>query len=365
MPLFERPQPPPGHRLGALVVEPDELPTRLAVLSFDAHEAVERSLDDPRDPLLLEGAGKTRWILVQGLRDREMLRALAEAFDLDDYVAEDVTERRQRPKAEWLGDRALIVLRAPFLTSDGSLELDQVGVVLGPDYVLTVQQTHSDLLQPIWERLLRGYGDWLERGAAHLAYALADVVIDSFFPVLEEIGDRLEEIEDDLMENFHGGILGEVNQARSELLELRRAIWPQREAIQRWARNDLGVFPKDLEAPLRDCHDHCLQISEMIESYRELVGAINGTYLSAVGNRTNEVMRVLTIVSTIFIPMTFIAGIYGMNFENMPELSSPYGYPAVWGVMTTLAAAMLTYFHRRGWIHFGRGARTEEERHES
>jgi magnesium transporter len=162
------------------------------------------------------------------------------------------------------------------------------------------------------------------------------------------------------MESADEGLLAEVNQVRTELVNLRRVIWPQREAIQRLVRNEKSVLPKELETGLRDCYDHCLQVSEIIDSYRELVGAINGTYLSAVSNRTNEVMRVLTIMSSVFIPLTFIAGIYGMNFERMPELAMPYAYPAVWVVMAVTTLFMLYYFKRKGWIQIGGKDQDEE-----
>jgi magnesium transporter len=360
MGLFRSPKPPPGHRLGSLAVEPDNLPTRITVLCYNASRATERTVATIADlrTILAPSPEDSRvhWVLVQGLGDGSTLHALGEVFALDPLTVEDLIESHQRPKADWVGDRLLTVLRAPWLTPQQTVELDQIGLMLGPGYLLTVQETHSALLQGVWDRILRGHAGIRAAGAPALAHAVIDQITDSFYPVLEEIGDRLEQLEDRVMEASDDGILDQANQVRSDLIRLRRLIWPQREAIQRIARNEMQILPAEFEAPFRGTYEHCLQTSEIIESYRELVGAINGTYLSAVSNRTNEVMRVLTIMASIFIPLTFIAGIYGMNFEHMPELANPYGYPAVWLVMISVAAAMLLFFRRKGWIRFGRSS---------
>jgi magnesium transporter len=339
-------------------VEPDHLPTRISVLSFDPHharETVVATVDELRSVVAGEGS---HWIHVQGFGQAELIESIVATFELDDMLIEDLAERRQRPKAEWLEGHALAILRSPYLTPRNTTALEQLSVLVTEKFVLTIKETHSGLLQPVWDRLLSGSGETRKGGPPQLFYEIIDGVVDGFYPALERIGDRLEELEARVMEAFDEGILSEVNQVRTELVNLRRLSWPQREAIQRLARNEKGVLPQALEGPLRECSDHCMQVTEMIESYRELVGAINGTYLSAVSNRTNEVMRVLTIMASVFIPLTFIAGIYGMNFERMPELGMPYAYPAVWFVMLTTAAGMLYYFKRKGWIRVGGGGDT-------
>ena len=353
MSFFKSDEPPAGFRTGTLTIEPDHLPTRISVLSYGPHaarETVAAGASQLRE--LVRGEGR-HWIHVQGLGEASLFESIAAAFDLDEMVMEDLSERRQRPKAEWLDGKSLAVLRAPYLTALETAGLEQISVLLTDAFVLTIQETHSGVLQPVWDRVLAGYGEARKAGPPRLFYEIVDCIVDSFYPALERIGDRLEELESRVMEAFDEGILTEVNQVRTELVNLRRLSWPQREAIQRLVRNEKGILPPELESPLRDCYDHCLQVAEMIESYRELVGAINGTYLSAVSNRTNEVMRVLTIMASVFIPLTFIAGIYGMNFERMPELSEPYGYPAIWVVMLATAGAMLLYFKRKGWIRIG------------
>jgi magnesium transporter len=358
--FFKKPEPPPGFRTGDLTVEPDHLPTRVTVLTYgdrDARETAIASADELANAIAKPGR---HWVHVQGLGDSQWIQAVGKAFHLDRFVIEDISESRQRPKAEWIDERAFVILRAPYLTWRRTVALEQCSVILGDRYVLTVQETHSSLLQHPWDRVLAGHGEITELDSAYLFHAIVDAVVDSYYPPLERIGDQLEELEARVMESADEGLLAEVNQVRTELVNLRRVIWPQREAIQRLVRNEKSVLPKELETGLRDCYDHCLQVSEIIDSYRELVGAINGTYLSAVSNRTNEVMRVLTIMSSVFIPLSFIAGIYGMNFERMPELAMPYAYPAVWVVMAVTTLFMLYYFKRKGWIQIGGKDQDEE-----
>jgi magnesium transporter len=357
--LFAKDEPPAGFRTGTLTVEPDHLPTRISVLSFGADGSKEMAAAAAEDLRRIVQKEGSHWIHVQGLGETHTIEAAAAALGLGGPLLDDISERRQRPKAEWLDGRTFAVLRAPYFTSDDAAGLEQISILVAERFVLTIQETHSAVLQPVWDRVLAGYGETRKGGPPRLFYELVDCIVDSYYPALERIGDRLEELESRVMEAFDEGILSEVNQVRTELVNMRRLSWPQREAIQRLTRNEKAILPAELESPLRDCYDHCLQVAEMIESYRELVGAINGTYLSAVSNRTNEVMRVLTIMASVFIPLTFIAGIYGMNFERMPELGMRYGYPAVWVAMTATAGYMLFYFKRKGWIRFG-GAKEDE-----
>lgn len=355
--MLQPPEPPPGYRTGSLTVEPDNLPTRIAVLSFDPGHVSEQSIADVDElaRLMKREPDRTHWVHAQGLGSQELLRALAGVFSLDEPMFQDLTESSERPKVEWLADRVLAVLRAPYVTPRQKLDLDHIGLLIGSNYVLSIQENHSSLLQPDWDRIVQGYAGTRDGGAAHLASAIVDRIVDSFYPVLEDMGDRLEDLEDRVMEPGADAILGEVNQVRGELVRLRRILWPQREAVQRLSRNEAKVLPASVEASLRDSYEHSLHISEIVEAQRDLVGAINGTYLAAVSNRTNEVMRVLTIMASVFIPLTFIAGIYGMNFEYIPELKYRYGYFVAWAVMIAVAGAMLGYFHRKGWIQLWGG----------
>ncbi len=347
------PEPPLGSRHGTLTVVPDAPKPRITLLSYNPQGTSERRIPDPEELARLPDDNEVNWIDIQGFGDPATLNKVAEIFDLNILALEDLITPPQRPKAEWLAERVLIVLRVPYVDPSGELDVEQVGLVLGPNYVVSFQERYSTRFQPVWDRVMQGLGVIRRRGADYLCWALLDAAIDTFYPALEALGDRLEELEAEAMEDPTEATLLRTNDVRNSLVSMRRVVWPQREAIQTLVRNDAEIFKDETVAYLRDAYEHCLQVSEIIESYRDLVGAVNNTYLSAVSNRTNEVMRVLTIMASLFIPLTFVAGIYGMNFDYMPELKMRYGYATVWVVMLSSAAAMLVYFARRGWIGGG------------
>lgn len=350
--FFQPPEPPPGVRPETLQVVPEAAPTRIALISYDLHGTQERRLADAFD--LDDLDDRVHWIHVQGLRDQALLEELGRELELHPLAVEDIITTPQRPKAEWLDDRALIILRVPYVDEAGEVDVEQVSLVVSQRYVLSIEERISSRFQPVWDRIMQGLGSIREQGADYLAYALLDAAIDSFFPVLESLGDRLEELEVEAMESPSEATLLRTNHVRNSLVLMRRVIWPQREALQLLLRNDLKFFAPETAAYLRDAYEHCLQVSEIIESYRELVGAVNNTYLAAVSNRMNEVMRVLTIMSSVFIPITFLAGIYGMNFQYIPELQYRYGYFVMWGAILTITAGMIMFFARKGWIGGGR-----------
>ena len=352
---FHTPEPPPGSRPGTLVVTPDAPAPRITLLTYDPAHTREQRIAEPEDLGGFLAEPGVHWVDIQGLGDIERLTRLGQLFELHALTLEDILNTPQRPKAEWLGRRALVILRAPFVDADGDVEVEQISLVVGENYVLSFQERYSPRFQPVWDRIMRKLGVIRTQGADYLLYALIDATIDSYYPVLESLGDRLEELETEAMESPSEATLLHTNRVRNSLSEMRRGIWPQREAVQTLVRNDAQLFREETTAYLRDVYEHCLQVSEIVESYRDLVGSVNNTYLSSVSNRTNEVMRVLTIMASLFIPLTFIAGIYGMNFEEMPELRFRYGYPLVWGVMLSCAVAMLIYFRRRGWLGGGGG----------
>jgi magnesium transporter len=350
--LFQPPEPPPGVRPETLQVVPEAAPTRIALISYDLHGTQERRIADAFD--LDDLDERVHWIHVQGLRDQALLEDLGSELELHALAVEDIITTPQRPKAEWLDDRALIILRVPYVDESGEVDVEQVSLVVSKNYVLSIEERTSSRFQPVWDRIMQGLGAIREQGADYLAYALLDAAIDTFFPVLETLGDRLEELEVEAMESPSEATLMRTNHVRNSLVLMRRVIWPQREALQLLLRNDLKFFAPETAAYLRDAYEHCLQVSEIIESYRELVGAVNNTYLASVSNRMNEVMRVLTIMSSVFIPITFLAGIYGMNFEYIPELKYRYGYFVMWGAILTITAGMIVFFSRKGWIGGGR-----------
>jgi magnesium transporter len=297
------------------------------------------------------------WVDVQGFGDRKLMQKVGKVFDLHALLLEDVVNVPQRPKTESYGEQLLIVVRMVRLEEDADdhaagIDMEQVSMVLAKNYIITFQERHGDILEPVRRRIRSGKGPIRSHGADYLAYAIADTIIDGYYPVLESVGDKLEAIENDVIHHPSPEVLGELNSMKNQLINLRRAIWPQREAINALVRGDHNLISEPVCVYLRDTYDHCIQTSEVAEMYREMVTGLMNTYLSSIANRTNEVMKVLTIMASIFIPLTFMAGIYGMNFEHMPELHYQYSYPLLWTTMLGTAGGMVVYFRRKGWIRW-------------
>jgi magnesium transporter len=241
------------------------------------------------------------------------------------------------------------------ILSDEDMEAEQVAIFLGKNYVLTMMEDKPDCFDPVRERLRKKGGVHRRASADYLCYSLLDAVVDNYFPALEAFGEYLESLEEQTVTRPNPRILSQIHAAKRELLDLRRVLWPQRESINTLIRADTPLISPEVKVFLRDCYDHAVQVMDMVETYREITSGLHDVYLSSIGNRTNEIMKVLTIISTIFIPLTFIAGVYGMNFNtkhplNMPELESPYGYPATMLVMALIAIGLLYFFKRKGWI---------------
>jgi magnesium transporter len=250
-----------------------------------------------------------------------------------------------------------IITQMVVIKEEGGFWLEQVSIILGKQYLLTVQEEPlHDNFDPIRDRIRYNRGSIRQRGTDYLAYALWDTIIDGYFMALETYGERLEALEDEVTFNPTKQTLSKIYQIRRELLALRRAIWPQRDAVNILIRDECPLISSDVRVYLKDCYDRAVQIIDVIETYRELTSGLMDVYLSAVSNRMNEVMKLLTVISTIFIPLTFVAGIYGMNFNpdaspfNMPELNWYLGYPLCWGVMLTIASSLVVFFWRRGWF---------------
>lgn len=361
--IFTKRQPKVGAKPGTLVVSAEAPTPRVRLMGFD-HRDTQREIDEhdvPNDELeQLTTAlddGSITWVDVQGFGDKKVMRKIGSIFDLHPLLLEDVVNVPQRPKTEAYGDQILMIVRMVWLSDEGQVEMEQVSFVLGKNYVLTFQEKYGDVFNPVRKRIRDPKALVRQHGADYLGYALIDTVIDGYYPVLETIGDRLELLEGEVISNPSNELLGELNSLKNRLVNLRRGIWPQREAVMELARGEHALISDDVRLFFRDTYDHCVQASEVTEMYREMVTGLMNVYLTSIANRTNEVMKVLTIVATIFIPLTFIAGIYGMNFDHMPELHNRWGYPLVWVTMVVTSVVMLGYFWRKGWI--GPGSKSE------
>lgn len=348
--MFRKRHPQVGAAPGTLVI-PEDAPhprIRQILYSGEGFQSDRDILD--LDELEAAPAAGVSWVDIQGFGDERLLVELAEVYGLHPLLLEDVVNVPQRAKVELHDDNLLIVLRMVRVNEDAEITVEQIGIVLGEDYVLTFQERYGDVFDPIRKRITAGHRRFREKGADYLAYSIADSVIDHYYPALELIGERLEDLEEEAVAYPTTAVLQKIHYMKNRLLNLRRALWPQREALHSMVWETNTLVGEEVRLYLRDTYDHCVQTTEVIEMYRDMMSGMLNTYLSSMANRTNEVMRVLTIVSTIFIPMSFLAGVYGMNFVDMPEVHWAYGYPMFWSLAFMLAIGMLIFFGRKGWL---------------
>lgn len=383
---------PPGSPPGTVTVDPNARKAEIDVISYGADarpETIVRqkiaSIDDL--PPLPPGHD-IRWINIEGVGDADVIRKIGAKFDLHPLALSDIANVTQRPKVEAYDTHLFIVTRiplnpasadwqpgatetdavertddAPWASYADHLATEQVAICLGKDYILTFQEAPGDVFEPVRRRLRHENGRLSGRGVDYLAYALLDAAVDSYFPILEVYGERVEDLEQDVVERPEFGYIAHIHDLKRNLLTARRAVWPQREMLNALVRDESPFVCDETKLFLRDCYDHTIQLIDMIETYREIASGLVDIQLSSVSNRMNEVMKVLTVIATIFIPLTFIAGIYGMNFNpekspwNMPELAWRYGYPACLLLMAVIAAALVWWFRRKGWIG---GARSRD-----
>ena len=347
-----------GARPGTLNIAKDAPPPKISSIHYSETEHRSLTVDSVDELTEAFNENEVTWVDIQGFGDRSIMRKLGTMFKLHPLLLEDVVNVPQRPKSEPYDDQLLVIIRMVRLedddaTGDPKVDMEQISMVIAKNYLITFQEKHGDILDPVRKRLVANKGIIRKRGPDYLAYVIADTIIDGYYPVLEIVGDHLESLEGAVIDDPSPAVLGELNRLKNQLINLRRAIWPQREAINELVRGDHSLISDEVGVYLRDTYDHCIQTSEVAEMYREMVTGLMNTYLSSVANRTNEVMKVLTIMASIFIPLTFMAGIYGMNFEHMPELSYQYSYAILWAAMITVVVGMLVFFWRLGWI--GRG----------
>lgn len=348
--MFRKTHPPIGARPGTLAIPEGSPPPRIKVFAYDAAGVREVEVADVDELATFRDGAQTCWIDVQGLGDEAVLRRIGSLFDIHPLALEDAVNVPQRAKSEVYPHHQLVIARLPLVDDEGDVDTPQVCMLIGERHLLTFQVRFLGFFDAVRERLRAGLGPIRSAGPDYLAYALLDTMIDHYYPLAERISDRLEALEDEIVEDPHCDALGRLHVLRRQLAVLRRVAWPQREAVSQLVRERTPFVSEAVQLYLRDTFDHISQIVEMVDSAREMAVGLSELHLSMIGYRTNEVMKVLTLMSSVFIPLTFIAGIYGMNFENMPELHSSIGYFVVLAVMVTTAVVMLAYFRRRGWL---------------
>jgi magnesium transporter len=338
---------------GALVHVGERKVKTPKITIFDYHEdhLEQREATSIDECLPFKETPNVTWINISGIHDIQALQTLGDCYGIHPLVLEDILNTEQRPKIEDFDNYVFIVLKMLYLDRETSeIRPEQVSIILGPNFVISFQETEEDVFEGVRERIRNARGRIRRRGSDYLAYALLDAVVDNYFVILDAIGAHLEEIEGELIAEPSAEILHTVYRMKRELVFLRRSVWPLREVLAALARQESELVQDQTVAYIRDVHDHTVQVIETTEAFRDLVAGMHDTYLSSVSNKMNEVMKVLTIFATIFIPLTFIAGVYGMNFEWMPELAWHWSYPALWGVILVVGLSMLLYFRSKKWL---------------
>ena len=348
--LFARRTAPVGARPGAFEVPADAHPARIHAFLFEAGRSEERPIRDAAELVAAANDGRIVWIDAVGLGDGSLLHWLRDALGVHPLAVADIANTGQRPKFEDYGERDLIVAQAATLDDDAGVAIDQVSLIVGPTFVVSVLERPLAIFDPVRERVRSGTALVCRMGADFLAYALLDAVVDGFFPLLEQAGEVLNDLEEDITGRRPVGTMRRLHAVRRTLLALHRVMYRQRDALGTMLRSEGTPFSEPVRVYLRDAHDHAVQVLDIIESYRDMAIGLTDVYLSSVSNRMNEIMQTLTIVSTIFIPLSFIAGVYGMNFEHMPETRWHYGYAAALVLMAAVAGGLLFWFRRRGWL---------------
>lgn len=348
----------PGELPGQINIQGDAVKTQIRLVDYNETFLVNKKDITPQQCGEFLDTQSVSWVDVQGLGSPEVIEDLGRVFELNSLVLEDVVNMAERPKTEDYDDQLVIIARMVMPKPKGSgFYSEQVSFVLGKHYLLTIQEEPTrDCFEAVRHRIKHNRGIIRKHGADYLAYALLDSIVDGFFPVLERYGEKIEDLEQEVIIKPTPQTLRKIYKIRRQLLKLRRAIWPQRDVINSLIRDSGNLISDEVRLYLRDCYDHSIQVIDMVETYRELSSGLMDVYLSAVSNKMNEIMKFLTVMSSIFIPLTFIAGIYGMNFNteksplNMPELNWYWGYPLCLGSMGVIAIGLLFTFKRRGWL---------------
>jgi len=326
--------------------------TKINVIDYTPTSIEQRTAKSVKEVLSFRKSKSVTWINVDGLADVKLLKELCEGFALHPLVIEDILNTEQRPKVEDHEDYLYIVLRMLDKGSkNGGITSEQISIVVGPNFLLSFQETPGDIFDPIRERIRNKKGNIRKSGPDFLAYSLIDAVVDHYFLILEEFGEHIEVLEAELISNPAPSTLRQLYKMKREMIKLRKSVWPLRELINAMERAGFSpLVKKPTRIYLRDVYDHSIQAIDSTETYREMLSGMLDIYLSSVSNRLNEVMKILTVIATIFIPLTFVTGLYGMNFRFMPELEHPLGYPAALTLMLLMSLVMLLYFRKKKWL---------------
>lgn len=325
---------------------------RITCIEYDEEKFSEKEVERVEECLPSKDTPTITWINIEGIHQLEIIEKLGELFNLHPLVLEDIVDTGQLPKKEDYGDYLFVVFKLPYYDGkDNAIRLEQISLVVGSHFVISFQEgKERDIFNPVRERIKSGKGRIRKMGTDYLAYALIDAIVDSYFATMEKIGEKIEIVEEKLVSDPTQKTLREIHELKREMIFLRKSIWPVREVIWGLERGESPLIHESTEIYLRDVYDHTIQIIETLETFREMVYGMVDIYLSSISNRLNIVMKFLTIIATIFMPLTFLAGVYGMNFKFMPELEWRWGYPLILLVMATVGISMMAYFKRKKWL---------------
>ncbi len=324
---------------------------RITVIDYDEQSFQEKQVKEIEECFEFKTSPTVTWINIDGIHDINTIEKIGSRYDLHPLTLEDILTAGQRPKFEDLEKYLFIVLNMlSFSDEKRQIQAEQVSIILGPNFVISFQESVGDVFEPIRDRIRNAKGRIRKMGCDYLMYSLIDAVVDNYFVILEKSGEKIESLEEELVSSANEQVLKRIYRLKREMIFVRKSVWPLRELIGGIERSESGLIADSTSVYLRDLYDHTIQVIDTVESFRDMVAGMLDIYLSALSNRMNAVMKVLTIIATIFIPLTFITGVYGMNFKYMPELEWKWGYLAVWLVMITVVAVMLIYFKRKKWL---------------
>ncbi|MCL4469640.1 MAG: magnesium/cobalt transporter CorA [Gammaproteobacteria bacterium] len=323
---------------------------RIRLINYDESSFFDKETEAAEEYCAARASTGITWVNVDGIHQTELFQKIGDCFGLHPLVLEDIMNTDQRPKMEDFGDYVYLVMKMLSINGQGEIAAEQVSLILGKNFVLSFREQKSDMFEPIVERIKSGKGFIRKAGADYLAYALLDAVVDHYFVVLEKREEEIDALEEEVVINATPNTLQRIHKLRRELIFLRKAILPFRSVIGALERGESPFFEQTSRIYLRDIYDHTIHIIDTLETFRDLATGLLDIYLSSVSNRMNSVMRMLTVIATIFMPLTFLAGVYGMNFKHMPELEWTWGYPAVLLLMAAVGISMQVYFRRKKWL---------------
>jgi magnesium transporter len=342
---------PPGSLIH--VGEKKDEKTRITIIDYDEQNFRQKDVEKVEECFVFKETATVTWINVDGVHESEIIGRIGDCYGIHPLILEDIMTTAQRPKYEDLGNYIYVVLRMLSCEKDSDeVQSEQVSLIVGPNFVISFQESASlgDVFDPVRDRIRTGKGRMRKLGADYLAYALIDAIVDNYFIILENLGERVEVLEEELVTDPGQKTLHEIHTLKREMIYVRKSVWPLREVVSGLERAESPLIKETTGIFLRDVYDHTIQVIDTIETYRDMLSGMLDMYLSSVSNRMNQVMKVLTIIATIFIPLTFIAGVYGMNFKHMPELEWRFGYYAIWAVMLTIGITMVVLFKKKKWM---------------